>query len=126
MDPTLPLSGYIRRVITTDPLRWEWCQVKRQVITDKSGAAAAIVAAVTGKKISVLALAICVDGGAVGDTNFDSDTTIIFGPMELAQNHPFQLAMNEHGWFETAAGEALNADISAGAIDGVVVYAEVT
>lgn len=126
MDLTLPLSGYIRRIITTSPLRWEWCQIKRQVITNKSGSAAAIIAAVTGKKISVLALAICVDGAAVGDVNFDSATTIIFGPMELAQNHPFQLAMNEHGWFETAASAALNADISAGSIDGVVVYAEVS
>ncbi len=126
MDPTLPLSGYIRRITSTDPLAWEWCQVKRQVITNKSGAAAAIVAAVAGKKISVLALAICVDGGAVGDVNFDSDTTIIYGPQELAQNIPLTLPMNEHGWFETVASAALNADISAGAIDGVVVYAEVT
>ena len=67
-----------------------------------------LVAAVSGKKIRVLAMAL---GGVAGNAIFESATTELFGPFLLSQG-PVVLPFMASGWFETDAGEALRIDLS--------------
>jgi len=85
-----------------------------------------LVAAVTGRKIRVLACAL-VAGGAV-TVRFESGAggTALTGQMSLAANGVLTLPYNQAGWFETAAGALLNLELSgAVSVDGALVYAEV-
>ena len=67
-----------------------------------------LVAAVTDKKIRVLAMAL---GGEGGNAIFESGTTELFGPFLLSQGSVV-LPFLATGWFETDAGEALRIDLS--------------
>lgn len=85
-----------------------------------------LVAAVTGKKIRVLALYI-VAAGAV-NTRFESGAsgTALSGQMNLTTNSGFTLPYNPVGWFQTAASALLNLELSgAVSVDGGLVYVEV-
>lgn len=86
----------------------------------------AIVAAVTSKKIRVVA-AIAVCGGTATNFTFTSGSSgAISALFANGANGGFTLPFNPLGWFETVAGEALNATTGAGATTGVsVVYIEV-
>jgi len=66
----------------------------------------AIVAAVSGAKIRVVAVH-AVAGGAV-TLSLKSASTKITADKALAANGGMVLPMNEYGWCETVAGEALN------------------
>ena len=94
-----------------------------------TSADAEIVAASSGKKIRVLAL---IAQAADGTMQFESASTVIFGPFRLDADgaagsmSPLVLPFLESGWFETTAGEALNIDLSATDLNtGTVIYAYV-
>jgi hypothetical protein len=84
-----------------------------------------IVAAVPGKKISVLAFALTSSG--IVNVKFQSHTTgDISGLFYEIANTGFVLGPNEWGWCETVAGEALDINLSAGVpVGGVLTYVEV-
>lgn len=50
---------------------------------------------------------------------FQSNTTDISATFPLGANGGFVLPFNEHGWFETAFGEALNVNLSVATATGV-------
>lgn len=89
----------------------------------------AVVAAVTGKIIRVLAVAF-VAGGTATNATFNTKPggagTAISCLFANAANGGAVLPHNPYGWFETASGEGLSLTTGAGSTTGVlVVYAEV-
>lgn len=83
----------------------------------------AVVAAVTGKRIRVLAVALH-PGDTATDCTFSSASTDISALFAALANTPTILPHSPHGWFETKPGEALNLTTGAGSTVGVqVVYA---
>ena len=101
--------------------------VKRAVVDSATSGDTTLVAAVTGKKIRVLACFLVMTGTAV-TIRFESGTggTALTGQMTPSQGGGFVLPYNPVGWFETAAGTLLNLELGgAQSVDGVLVYAEV-
>jgi len=85
-----------------------------------------LVAAVTAKKIRVLAVML-VAAGTV-NVRFESGAsgTALTGQMELTAQAGFTLPFSPVGWFETAAATLLNLELSAAvSVDGCLVYVEV-
>lgn len=85
-----------------------------------------LVAAVTAKKVRVLALYL-VAAGTV-NVRFESGAggTALSGQMSLVANTGFVLPYNPAGWFETASNTLLNLELSAAiSVDGTLVYIEV-
>jgi hypothetical protein len=83
-----------------------------------------VVAAVSGKKIRVLGY-VLVASGAV-NAKFRSTNTDKTGLLYLAQNGGVSAPFSPVGHFETAAGEALNLNLSGSvAVGGHLVYVEV-
>lgn len=85
-----------------------------------------LVAAVTGKKVRVVA-AFLVAAGAV-NVRFESGAggTALTGQMNLIANTGFVLPYNPAGWFETGSNTLLNLELSAAiSVDGALVYIEV-
>lgn len=85
----------------------------------------AVVAAVTSKKIRVLALCFTINGAV--NVKWQSNTTdktgLFYGD---AAGKGKVLPFNPLGWFETVAGETLNINLSANiAVGGEIVYCEV-
>lgn len=86
-----------------------------------------LVAAVSSKKIRVLALFL-VSAGTV-NVRFESGAggTALTGQMNLVVNTGFVLPFNPAGWFETAATTLLNMELSAAiSCDGSLTYIEVS
>ena len=86
-----------------------------------------LVAAVTGKKIRVLALFVTMTGTAV-TIRFESgaDGTALTGQMGPTAGQTIVLPFSPVGWFETAAATLLNMELSgAQSVDGALVYVEV-
>lgn len=69
-----------------------------------------IVAAVAGARYRVLACAVI--STLANNVNFTSNASAISAVFPLAANGGLVLPFNEHGWFETAVGEALNINLS--------------
>lgn len=87
----------------------------------------ALVAAVTGKSIRVIAAVLVASGGA-NTVRFESDAsgTALSGQMDIADNGQLVMPLNGYGWFQTVAGELLNLELSAAtAVAGFIVYQEV-
>lgn len=83
-----------------------------------------VVAAVTDKKIRVVSGILIAD--VYVNIKFQSATTDKTGLFRLAPNTGFIMPHNPSGWTETAAGEALNLNLSATAnVGGVINYVEV-
>jgi hypothetical protein len=85
-----------------------------------------LLAAVTAKKIRVLALFL-VAAGTV-NVRFESGAggTALTGQMNLVANTGFALPYNPAGWFETASNTLLNCELSAAiSVDGCLTYIEV-
>jgi hypothetical protein len=102
-------------------------KVKRAVIDAATSGDNTLVAAVTGKKIRVLAAFLIMTGTAV-TIRFESATggTALTGQMQPTQGGGFVLPYNPLGWFETLSGELLNLELSgAQSVDGVLNYVEV-
>lgn len=78
-----------------------------------------LVAAATGAKYRVLSVAIVTT--AANNVLFKSATTAISATWPLGANGGLVLPFNEHGWFETASGEALVFTTSAATACGVQV-----
>lgn len=86
-----------------------------------------LVAAVTGKKIRVLAFFGVMTGTAV-TIRFQSGAggTALTGQMQPSQGGGFVLPFCPVGWFETAASALLNLELGgAQSVDGCLVYVEV-
>lgn len=100
--------------------------VKRAIINESSIGDNEVVAAVAGKKICVLSFGIVAAGDV--DAKFRSGTTDITGLMDLAAaGNGLVAAPSFPGYhhFETAAGAALNLNLSAAVnVGGWVVYYE--
>ena len=78
-----------------------------------------VVAAVAGVRYRVLA---CVAISTLANSvNFLSNASAISAVFPLAANGGLVLPFNEHGWFETAVGEALNINLSVATATGVQV-----
>jgi len=76
-----------------------------------------LVAGSTGAKYRVLQVAIVTTlSNAV---KFQSNTTDISATFPLGANGGIVLPFNEHGWFETNAGEALNVNLGSSTATGV-------
>lgn len=109
--------------MTTFALEWE---VKFASIN--IAGSADLVAAVTAKKLRVLAFA-----GSLGGTNptvtlQTGGSTDLSGVMDHPSGEMFVLPYNPAGWCETVAAEKLNAVLAGTTptLDGVLTYAEVT
>ena len=86
-----------------------------------------LVAAVTGKKIRVLAAFFTMTGSAV-TIRFEDGAggTALTGQMGPTAGQTIVLPFNPVGWFETSAATLLNLDLSGGqSVDGSLVYIEV-
>lgn len=85
-----------------------------------------LVAAVAGKKIRVLSLALMAAGAVNAKLQSAAGGTDITGLFYPAANGGFVLPYNEGGWCETVAGELLNLNLSdAQAVGGCLSYQEV-
>jgi len=96
-------------------------------ISAAAGGTRELVAAVTGSKIRVLAIVVLQDSDAAAAFQFKSATTALTGEFTVAitaEGH-MVLPFSPVGWFETAAGEALNVTVAANVLVGCLVYDEV-
>lgn len=85
-----------------------------------------VVAAVSGKKIRVVALSII--GGGTATVRFESGAggTALTGQMTMAVNIEMTMPFNPAGWFETSFSTLLNMELSAAVtMDGMITYIEV-
>jgi len=84
-----------------------------------------VIAAVSGKKIRVLAFH-CQAGATATDLTFNSASTAKSPLFANAANGGAVGNFNPAGWFETVSGEALTVTTGAGSSTGItIVYAEV-
>lgn len=109
-----------------DPVSGTVLTVKSGILNQAaSGTAQTLVAAVTGKKIRVLA-AVFVAGGTATALTFNSASAAISPLFANGVNGGAALPFSEAGWFETVAGEALTVTTGAGSTTGILVrYIEV-
>lgn len=102
-------------------------QTKYAVIDAATSGDNTLVPAVTGKKIRVMSLFATMTGTQV-TIRFESGAsgTALTGQMLPIQGHTIVIPFNPAGWFETAAGELLNMELSgAQSVDGALTYIEV-
>lgn len=98
--------------------------VKRAFANPSTATTTTLVAAVANKKYRVLSAVVVTT--LANNVNFESGTTDISAIFPLGANGGLVLDFNEHGWFETAAGEALAFTTSAAVAAGVQVqYVEI-
>lgn len=89
-------------------------------VTVSSIGSNAVVAAVAGARYRVLAVvAVTTLANSIKFLSAASDITATF---PLGANGGLVLPFNEHGWCETAVGEALNVNLSAATSTGVQVH----
>lgn len=99
-------------------------ELKFAKITASSSGANEVVAAVTGKKIVVLSYFLSASGTV--NAKWQRASTDITGLHYMVANNQVPVAFSPVGHFETAAGEALNLNLSgAVAVGGHLVYVEV-
>jgi hypothetical protein len=85
-----------------------------------------LVAAVTGKKIRVLAMALVANAAVNAKLQSSAGGTDLTGLFYLAANGGFVLPYNPVGWCETVAAALLNLNLSgAVAVGGCLMYVEV-
>ncbi len=85
-----------------------------------------LVAAVTGKKIRVLALYLVPLSAVTVRFESAAGGTALSGVMSLAEKAMFVLPFNEAGWFETVAAEPLNMELGGNVqVSGGLIYQEV-
>lgn len=99
---------------------------KFAVLTASASGVTTLVAAVAAKKLRVLALSLVANGSVNAKFQSHVTPTDKSGLYYLAANGGFVLPVNQFGWFETIAGEALDINLSgAVAVGGNIVYIEV-
>ncbi len=85
-----------------------------------------LLAAVSAKKIRVLALFLVAAGTVNVRIESGAGGTALTGQMNLVANTGFVLPYNPVGWFETASNTLLNLELSAAiSVDGALTYVEV-
>lgn len=100
--------------------------IKRAIISGSSSGDNTLVTAVTGKRIRVLSLFLVTSGAVTVRFESAAGGTALTGQMAIAANGSLVLPHNEKGWFQTAAAELLNMELSTGvAVNGALVYEEV-
>lgn len=101
-------------------------QVKYAVIDHASSGDNTLVAAVTGKKIRVLAYTLIASGAVTVRFESGASGTALSGQMSLASNGGVSAGYLPDGHFETAAGALLNLELGgAVSVDGHLTYVEV-
>ena len=120
-----PLQPHAHSVSTLYGDNNEPLTPKFAVITASSSGNNEVVAAVTGKRIRVLAYNY-VSAGTVNAAWRDGASTVIGGLGYWVVNTGKVVPFNPAGWFQTTAGVALNLNLSAAiAVGGELVYVEV-
>lgn len=100
--------------------------IQRAVIDNAATPNNTIVAAVTSKKIRVTSLFMVAGGAVTARFQSGAGGTALTGQMVMAANGVLSLPHNPAGWFETAAGQLLNLELSAAvSVDGALNYVEV-
>jgi hypothetical protein len=79
----------------------------------------ALVAAVSGKQIVVLSLAVVTT--LANNVKFLSDASQISSTMPVGANGGFVLPFHQYGWCATNIGEALNINLSAAVFTGITI-----
>lgn len=103
----------------------ETLAVKFAVINAANSGDNTVVAAVSSKRIRVLA-GFFVTGGTVAVTWKSGAATAITGAMSYAENSGLILPLNQLGYFQTAQGEGLVVNLGSGTqISGSLTYIEV-
>ena len=98
--------------------------VKHAFINPAATGNTAAVAAVAGKRILVCGVAAVTT--LANTVKFQSATTDICSGKPLAANGGYVLPYNPYGWFKTAIGEALNANLSVATATGIgIAYKEI-
>lgn len=99
-------------------------EVLYAVVAASTGGNNTLVAAVTAKRIRVIALVLVASGGAnTARLESDADGTAMTGQMDIIDNGQLVLPWNPAGWCQTAAGKLLNLELSAGtAVAGLLTY----
>lgn len=106
--------------------RWGQWIIRSNVVSCNAGATTALVAAVTGKRISLIALLGTAD--VAGTIALKSSTTAISGTMPVGPYGGFVIPechpLNNEGlgWYHTAAGEALNLTTVTCTFNGMIKY----
>jgi hypothetical protein len=93
-------------------------QVNRSFVNASASGDTAVVAA-QGANIKIRVVGILVVSSAAMSIKFRSNTTDISPAFPFAANGGMAPPINMHGWFETAANEALNVNLSAANAAGV-------
>lgn len=93
--------------------------VKNKSLDTSSLGSNELVAAISGRSINVLSLAVVTT--ASNSIKFLSDATQIGATMPLGANGGFVLPYNPYGWFNTEEGEALNINLSVATATGVMI-----
>lgn len=100
--------------------------IKFAKISASSSGNNTLVAAVSGKKIRVISLALMAASAVNAKLQTAAGGTDITGLFYPAANGGFVLPYNEGGWCETVSGELLNLNLSgAVAVGGCMTYQEI-
>lgn len=91
--------------------------VKNTFVNTSSSGATVLVAAKTGMSIRVLSFAVVTT--LANNVKFLSAATDISALFPLGANGGLVCSFNEHGWFQTAAGEALSINLSVATATGI-------
>jgi hypothetical protein len=101
-------------------------QVKFAAINENGAADKEIVAAVTGRKITVVSMVL--NANAASAVRFESGAggAALTGVMNLTAASNLVLPYNPAGWFETVAAQALSMELAGGSseVDGCLSYIE--
>jgi hypothetical protein len=101
-------------------------QVKDVALDESSSGDNEIVAAIPGKRIAVVQLALISNGTVNAKFQSGAGGTGLTGLFYLVANTGFVLPKSDHPWFLTAIGSNLNLNLSAAiAVGGVLSYIEV-
>lgn len=93
------------------------------VIAASSSGANTVIAAVTSKRIRVVALLLTANGAVNAKWQSHVTPTDLTGLAYLAANGGYTLPYNPLGWFQTVSGEALDINLSgAVAVGGMITY----
>ncbi len=98
-------------------------EIKYAVVNAASGDNE-IVALVSATKIRVLSVLLVATGTTTARFESNVGGTALTGAMPLIANSGFTLPFNPGGWFESASGQSISLECTAG-IDGMISYVEV-
>lgn len=95
----------------------------QHAVIDAAAGDTELVAAVTGKRIRVLSFSLVAADALTARFESGAGGTALTGIMDLAANQEIGHGhFHPGGHFETAAGEALSLELSAGTADGYLTY----